>query len=274
VRYDSTMRICRAAVFVLVLAWCGPAVAAEPPALAKARALYNAGSYEAAIETASMTSGDEQYGDAARLVIGRAHIERYRLSTDPMHLSAARDMFGSIRTAALSARDQVDLLVGLGQTLFFGELFGASAELFDSALGRAEDLPPRDRLRLLDWWASSLEREAQTRPQDRRPAIFTRISERMTEELRVDPGSSVANYWLAAAARGEGDLDRAWDAVVAAWVRSGLVPETSESLRGDLERLVTEALIPERARTRPAREQQEAINGFRMEWEMVKARWK
>lgn len=268
------MRICRAAVLVVVLAWCGTAAAAEPPALARARALYNAGSYEAAIEAAAMTTADEQYRNAARLVIGRAHLERYRLSTDAVHLETAREMFGSIRSAALSPRDQVDLLVGLGQTLFFGGQFGAGAELFDTAFGRAEALPPRDRQRLLDWWASSLEREAQTRAPSRHADIFARVSKRMTDELSLDPGSAVANYWLAAAARGEGDLDRAWDAVIAGWVRSSLSPETSEPLRGDLERLVTEALIPERARMRPAREQQDATNELRMEWEQVKERWK
>jgi hypothetical protein len=41
-----------------------------------------------------------------------------------------------------------------------------------------------------------------------------------------------------------------------------------------LDRVVSEALIPERARTRPAREQQEAMAAMRAEWDQVKAAWK
>ena len=96
----------------------------------------------------------------------------------------------------------------------------------------------------------------------------------MEAELREDPASPVANYWLAVAARGIGDVDRAWDAAVAAWVRSTLRPETAESLRVDLDRLVTQALIPERARTRPAREQTDTLAVLRAEWDLVKQQWK
>ncbi len=48
-------------------------------------------------------------------------------------------------------------------------LFGAAAELFDTALGRSVLIGDRDRLLLLDWWATALDREAQTRPVDGRP---------------------------------------------------------------------------------------------------------
>ena len=40
------------------------------------------------------------------------------------------------------------------------------------------------------------------------------------------------------------------------------------------ERLVTDALIPERARTRPVREQAEAVTAMRAEWDKVKGEWK
>ena len=255
-----------------LLAGSSQALAAEPPALAKARALYNSGSYDDAIESAMLVRGDRQFGDAAALVIARAHLERYRESAALQDLAMAREALSGIRRAALSARDQVDLLIGLGQTLYFGEQFGAGAELFSTALLRATLLPPRDRDRLLDWWASALDREAQTRPTDRRAAFFAQITERMEEELAAEPGSAVANYWLVVAARGAGDVERAWDNAVAAWVRAALVPETTKTLRADLERLVTEALIPERARTRPPRE--DPAVALRVEWERVKENWK
>jgi hypothetical protein len=174
----------------------------------------------------------------------------------------------------LNPRDQVDLLVGLGQSLFLSEIFGAAAELFDTALTRGALLSARDRQMLLDWWASALDRDAQTRPQDKRGHIFDRMMERMEAELRQDPGNAAANYWLAVAARGAGDVDRAWNAAVAAWVRSSLSPATADGLRMDLDRLVTQALIPERARTRPAREQQESTVALRADWDLVKEQWK
>ena len=52
-----------------------------------------------------------------------------------------------------------------------------------------------------------------------------------------------------------------------------LTPETAAALRSDLDRLVTQVLIPERARTRPVREQPEAAAALRAEWDAVKSQW-
>ena len=248
--------------------------AAEPASLAKARALYNEANYQGAIDAAAVARRQPEWADAAALVIARAHLERYRQTAVPADLTAAREALGTVRSASLSPRDQVDLIIGLGQSLYLGEIFGAAAELFDTALARAPLLGPRDRLLLLDWWATALDREAQSRPADRRERVYERIADRMEEELRQDAGSAVANYWLAVAARGTGDVERAWDAAVAAWVRSSLTPETASTLRVDLDRLVNQALIPERARGRAARNQQEATTAIRAEWELVKQQWK
>jgi hypothetical protein len=96
----------------------------------------------------------------------------------------------------------------------------------------------------------------------------------MHEEIQRDPGSPVANYWLAVAARGAGDIDGAWNSAIAAWVRSTLSPETTAGLRDDLDRLVTQALIPERSRTLVAREPQDAVAALKIEWELVKQQWR
>ena len=265
----------RGALLVLVLLLLPAfAHAAEPPALVRARTLYNAADYDGAIAAAAVAQRLPAAADAASLVLARAHLERYRRNTVESDLVAAREALAGVRRALLTPRDQVDLLVGLGQSLFFGELFGASAELFDTALSSGAVLPPRDRLLLLDWWASALDREAQTRQADRRAPLFERIVERMEGELRDDPGSAPANYWLAVATRGAGDLDRAWDAAVAGWVRSNLSPASAAALRADLDRLVTQAIIAERARTRPPREQQDAVAALRAEWDLVKQQWK
>ena len=135
-------------------------------------------------------------------------------------------------------------------------------------------LPARDRLMLLDWWATALDREAQASAPDRRARLYGQISARMDDELRRDPAGAPANYWRAVAERGAGDLDAAWDASVAAWVRATLDPASSSALRSDIDLLVTGALIPERAHTRPAREQVEATEAFRAQWESVKEQWK
>jgi hypothetical protein len=265
--------VCLIALLLAVMCCATAASAAEPPALAKARTLYNAADYEGAIDAAAVARLQPQWADAAALVIARAYLERYRQRADPADLSAAREALSTVHSAMLTPRDQVDLLIGLGQALFLGEIYGAAAELFDTALSRSPLISGADRLMLLDWWASALDREAQARPADVRTRMFDRLTARMEEELRLDPGSPVANYWLAVAARGAGDLDRAWAAAVAAWVRSGLNRGSTEQLRMDLDRLVTQALIPERARTRPAREQQEAISELRADWDLVKQQW-
>lgn len=269
------MRPHRTLVLLLACLWwpASDAVAAEPAALARARALYNAANYDEAIEAASVARQQPQWADAAALVLARSQLERSRLRDDPADLASARDTLSAIRAAALTPRDQLDLLIGFGQALYLGDGFGAAADVFETALGRASMLSPRDRLLLLEWWATALDREAQSRPPDRRTGLFARVADRMADDLRQDPGSRVANYWLVVAARGAGDLDRAWDAAAAGWVRASLSHE-SAMLRADIDRLVTTGLIPERARLRPAREQAEALSALRAEWDQVKEDWK
>lgn len=249
--------------------------AAEHPSLAKARALYNAADYDGAISAASVARTDPASADAAALVAARSHLERFRFRTnDPADLTAAREALGMVRAAALNPRDQVDLLIGFGQALFLSDVFGAAAELFDTALSRAALLAERDRLLLLDWWATAVDREARMWPADRRASLFRRLMDRMEDVLRQDPGNAAANYWLAVSARGAGDVERAWDAAVAAWVRAPLRPETAATLRTDIDRFVTTSLIPERARARPAKEQQVALTDLRAQWDLVKQNWK
>ena len=147
-------------------------------------------------------------------------------------------------------RDQVDLIVGLGQSLYLSEIYGAAAELFDTALSRASLLAPRDRCCCSTGGRRrSIARRRAVRPIAER-ACSSASRARMNEEIQRDPGSAVANYWLAVSARGAGDIDGAWNSAVAAWVRSTLSPDTTSTLRDDLDRLVTQALIPERSRTR------------------------
>jgi hypothetical protein len=254
--------------------------AAESPALARARTLYNSGDYEGAIDAASVSRREAQWADASALVIARARLERYRQTMNASELADAREALQAVKAASLTPRDQVDLVIGLGQALYLGEVYGPSAELFGTALDkgtaleRGAALGGRDRQMLLDWWATALDRDAQTRPYDRRATVYQRIAERMDLELREDPSNGVASYWQVVAARGIGDLDRAWSAAIAAWVRSTLNPTTQVQLRGDLDRVMEQALIPERARSNPARDGVDAVEMLRAEWSLVKENWK
>jgi hypothetical protein len=251
--------------------------AAEHPSLAKARELYNAVDFDGAIAAAEAARVDPASADAATLVIARAYLERYRLRTgDPADLTAARENLGKVSMSALAPRDQMDLLVGLGQALYLTNSFGAAAELFDIALKRAMSLSAladRERSMLLDWWANSVDREAQMLPAPRRAALLQPVIERMEDELNEDPGNATANYWLAVAVRGTGDTDRAWHAAIAAWVRAPLQPTMTTTLRGNIDRFVTTVLIPERAKTRPLKEQQTALTELQTEWELLKEQW-
>lgn len=246
--------------------------AAEAPALVKARSLYNAGDFDGAIAAAIEAGRDPSSADAAALVQARAHLERHRLRPDAGDLPSAREALSRVRAEALSPRDHVDYLVGLAQSLYLSETYGAAAEIFDSALAQSFLLNRAERLQLLDWWASSADRSARSRPAERRSALFERVLARMEDELARDAGNPVANYWLAVAARGIGDIDRAWDAAIAAWVRAGQAANGGDTLRADLDKLVTEAIIPDRTRNR--RDGAEAARALREEWAAIKEQWK
>ena len=68
-------------------------------------------------------------------------------------------------------------------------------------------------------------------------------------ELAAEPGSATASYWLAAAARGAGNLERAWDAARAGWIAAPLGKDQGATLRADLDRLMSPIGIDIGART-------------------------
>ena len=121
----------------------------------------------------------------------------------------AREALRAVNTQGLDRRERVELAIGLGEALFLDDNFGPAAELLERALDSSADLGPGAHERLLDWWASTVDRLALTGPRDTREAVYARIVTRMEKELAADPGSAPASYWLAAAARGAGNLERA-----------------------------------------------------------------
>jgi hypothetical protein len=236
--------------------------------LDRARVLYNQRQFEAAISAADEVRKLPQLTDSADLVAARAYLERYRESATAEDLVHARDRLRAINPEKFSPRERIEFIVGLGETLYFESASGAAAAVFESVLVVGGDLADEARERVLDWWASALDQDARPRPEIERQSVYQRIRDRMAVELAANPASATAPYWIAAAARGQGDLQAAWDAAQAAWVRAPLVRDRGVTLRHDLDALVQKAIVPERARIvgRPP-------ESLMTEWEAFKAMW-
>jgi hypothetical protein len=258
-----------AGVAVVALLMLG---AAPPDPLVRARTLYNQQQYDAAIVAAREARRRAEVTDVAGVVLARAHLERYRSSADAADLAAARETLVTIDTSRLAPRDRHDMTVGYGELLYFDGRFGAAAEMFSSALGSAGPAAaPSDRESVLDWWAIAIDREAQLAAGPERRRIYARVLDRMEPAATAEPPSAVAIYWLAAAAAGADDPDRAWHAAVAGWIRAPLAAGPRASLRADLERLVEQVIIPTRAQLPAAGgDARRAAAAMHAEWESIK----
>jgi hypothetical protein len=246
---------------------------AQRAELAKARTLYNERNYDAAIETASIARSVNATADQATIVLARAHLERYRQNVDPSDLSAARAALSAVRASMLMARDRMEFLLALGESLFLEDDFGAAAEIFHSGLDDAATDPELYDA-LLDWWASAVDRQSAALPRDLRREAFERVGARMAQEIVKQSGSATASYWLTVSLRGAGNLPRAWDAAVAGWARARLMGDRTASFRSDINRFVLEGIIPDRVRPLPPEQRAAAEAQFKADWELVKEKWK
>jgi hypothetical protein len=258
-----------------VLALSGSLAASHPDPLASARALYSQGQYDAALAALRGVPSSAAAQASSHLIAGRIRLERYRASHDAQDLEGARADFRAAEPRLLSPQERLELQVGLGILLFDNDRFGASAELLDPLVDASTALGPQSHARALDWWATATERAAQAQPSGDRGAAYARIVARMEAESRRDPGSAIAGYWLAAALRDAGDLDRAWAAACAAWVRGSLAVDNAAvvALRADLNKLVTQALIPDRAARLAARDRHQAAAAMQADWDAFTAGW-
>jgi tetratricopeptide (TPR) repeat protein len=276
---NSPARVGRALDLILMLAaWAllGVATAAQTvDPLIEGRASYNRGDWAAAIGAATAALQLPDRRSEALLLIGRATLEKFRETGEPSELAQARDALRSVNPGQLSTRARAELMLGLGEALYLDAEYRAAAELFDAALGDGANLAARDRDQVLDWWATALDRFAQTRAGDERSPIYAAISERMSAELRRAPGSSTASYWRAAAALARSEVDLAWDLAVAGWVQASLAqPPQASGLRADLDRLVVNGIIPQRLdRLANVSDVDAARTGMLAEWEMTKQKW-
>lgn len=260
-------------LLVLVVLVLCPVAAEAQDALGEARRLYNSGEYDGAERAARAALQQPATANAARVVFGRIQLERFRRSADPAHLVEARTALREVDPRPLDPRERLELTIGFGETLFLEDRFAAAAEMLDTVVGRAAQLGPGGHERVLDWWATAIDRYAQGRPVSERPALYARISQRMADELSRDPGLGAASYWQVAAARAAGDLDLAWGIAMAAWVRGGLAADRGAALRGDLDRLMLQGIIPERAARIAPKDVAGTITGLTNEWNAFKASW-
>jgi len=268
--------IATAALAGLVLATApGLSLAVDQPgALARARVAYNQQRFDEAIAAAREARRVPETASAAQLLLARALIERYRIAGDAADLATAREALSLIDPSKLMPRDRGEMQIGLAESLFLDDRFGAAADLFEDAMSRTGEQGYAPRERLLGWFATSLDRQARLEETPARRRIYRRLLDRMSRENRVGSGSAVASYWVVVATFGADDVADAWDAAVATWIRAPLIPGDGVALRADLDRFVLAGIIPRLAKLASGGTDAEpAAEAFRKDWESVKQTW-
>jgi len=269
-------------VFAVALAvFASLAQTAAPDALTRARQLYNAGKFSEAAAAAAEARQVPALANAAAVVYARARLEKYRESPDAADLDDARAALRQVDPSKLAPRDDIEYVIGLGVAVFLeGEAekqvdrYGAAADFFDAALVRAVivDEPARDKI--FEWWATALDRQAQLRSDTDRKATWQRIVQRADLERARSDGAVSAMYWQVKASAGAGDLERAWSGAVSTWIRAGKLGARGATLRRDLDKLVNDVVLPERANAlAPNGDPRAALATLVAEWEAHKKRW-
>ena len=261
--------------FLLLAATMGLSAQRAVDPLTRARQAYNEQQYDRAILLAKEATNTLAHADSASLVISRATIERFRRTGDPVDLEAARSALLSVNPARLTATEASELHLGMAELMFVDDQFGTATEMFEVALDRPGMVPAQSRERVLEWWAASLDRHAQYSPDSHRMSKYWRMLTRLEQEAVRGPASAAVAYWMAAAARGVDDPDRAWALAIAAWIQAPLIAGTrAAALRTDLDRLMAVAIIPERASRSAADADPEAVKlALAAEWSAIKAKW-
>ena len=257
-----------------------PAAAAAQSDLERARTLYNAGQFDESIAAAAVAKKKTAAAPSATLIAARARLELFRQKNDPQDLVAAREDLVCTEPAASLRRRKSSS----------GRL--ASAPRCSSTISparpptcsrpccrpRARVCPVAEFDKLLEWWASTLSRVAESQSGTARREAYAAMLSAVRGELERDPLSRPTAYWVVVAARGAGDFDGAWNAAVTGWIRAGSQPD-GHQLRSDLDRFVTQTLIPERAQARTgqrldAKATLGEISALTDQWRAIGEQWR
>jgi HAMP domain-containing protein len=265
-------------VFALIALALWPTVAAAQNDLERARSLYNAGQYDESIAAAMVAKNRAATAPSATLIAARGRLERFRKTGDPSDLTMARAELVSLNPWSLAPQEAIEWQIGVGSALFFEDQFGPAADMFASALPSARArLSTPELEKLLEWWAAAMSRVAEKLTGNQRKDAYATMHAAVRLELERNPLSRPATYWAVVAARGAGDIESAWNTAVAGWIRAGGQPD-GQQLRGDLERFVTQTLIPERAQARTGQRLDTKatiaeIAELNEEWQALTTRW-
>jgi hypothetical protein len=252
----------------------------RPDPLADARDLYNAHKYDDAISAAMIALALPAEAPAARVILARARLERFRTSAEASDLDLARDILKRVEPQRLAPRERVEFTIALGEAMYLDDTpsadvrYGGAAAEFEQALDHEDVLEAADRDGLFDWWALALDHQAQQGPETDRRTLYQRIVERADRQLAGGSPPPSAWYWLAAAARGEGDLPRAIGAGASAWIRAGAMGPRGTVLRDDVDRLMIQVILPERAQQlAPGVDAHPTLAALNTQWDQFKKTW-
>jgi hypothetical protein len=272
------MRKLSAIFVVTITVLAGPVSAAAQSDLERARALYNEGRYDESIVAAETARSRPAVAPSATLIAARARLERFRRIGYEADLTTARSELVSLNPRNMAPQEAIEWQIGLGTALFLDGQPGPAAEMFAAVLPAARSrMSAVEFDKLLEWWASTLSRVAEGLSGPARKDAYQDFRKSVRGELEQNSLSRPANYWQVVALRGAGDLDGAWNAAVAAWIRAGSQPD-GQPLRDDLQRFVTQTLIPERAQARTgqrldAKATTNEIGVLTEEWKALTGRW-
>ena len=178
----------------------------KPDPLAEARQLYNQRQFAAALTAAERARLTPALADRADLIAARAYLERFRESAAPDDLTNARerlrriDPSDSIRSSAPSSSS------GSARRSISTNRTAPRRTCSRRCSTTAARCRP---IRAIVSWTGGRSPSIATRgcvPSPAGRAPINGFGARMREELTTRPGSSTAAYWLAAAARSQGDL--------------------------------------------------------------------
>ena len=244
---------------------------------------YNEQRYADAIKMADEARQVAAIAAPASIVLSRAHLERYRPTSEVAGpRSRARGAEKRRRDQALP-RDQVEFTDRARPSRSISTTSSRSTiataprpSSSRSRSARADLARYRSRDLLFEWWALSLDRQAQLGPERERRPAYERIVARAEREMARDVAAASASYWLAAGARGIDDLPRAWGAAVAGLGTRGVARARGEP-PARRSRSTGDAGDSARARAAdspPAATPEPTLASLEAQWEEVKDRWK